>query len=218
MGTKRLVVICVLASTSAVLFMPSVAAAAARSGVTFQGGLTKRSDKFVGRVFSQKPAQCANDRRVKLFKQAGRQQNRKRDRRVAVTHSFQLASGHYKWDAHKRVRPGGFYARVSRTPACQADTSKTVHISRQVDTKITDANVDQREHHVQFFYIGTGGVSPRHFRCARDHQPYERCSSLDGASYAHLSPGRHVFKVFAIDSKGKRDRTPAERVFRIHHR
>jgi Ca2+-binding RTX toxin-like protein len=44
------------------------------------------------------------------------------------------------------------------------------------------------------------------FECKLDSHPYRRCHS---PLRARLAPGRHVFRVFAIDAAGNRDRTPA---------
>lgn len=57
------------------------------------------------------------------------------------------------------------------------------------------------------------------FECRPDAKPYRRCGS---PFRAHLAIGRHVFRVFAIDAAGNRDRTPAlfhvRVVARAHHR
>jgi Ca2+-binding RTX toxin-like protein len=44
------------------------------------------------------------------------------------------------------------------------------------------------------------------FECKLDSRPYRRCRS---PLHARLAPGRHTFRVFAIDAAGNRDRTPA---------
>jgi hypothetical protein len=44
------------------------------------------------------------------------------------------------------------------------------------------------------------------FECKLDAHPYRRCRS---PLHARLAPGRHTFRVFAIDAAGNRDRTPA---------
>ncbi|HEY2479552.1 MAG TPA: calcium-binding protein [Solirubrobacterales bacterium] len=44
------------------------------------------------------------------------------------------------------------------------------------------------------------------FECKLDARPYRRCHS---PLRARLRPGRHAFRVFAIDAAGNRDRTPA---------
>ncbi len=44
------------------------------------------------------------------------------------------------------------------------------------------------------------------FECKLDGKPYRRCHS---PLRTHLKVGRHIFKVFAIDAAGNRDKTPA---------
>jgi hypothetical protein len=44
------------------------------------------------------------------------------------------------------------------------------------------------------------------FECKLDAKPYRRCRSPFRVG---LAPGRHTFRVFAIDTAGNRDRTPA---------
>jgi Ca2+-binding RTX toxin-like protein len=44
------------------------------------------------------------------------------------------------------------------------------------------------------------------FECKLDSRPYRRCRS---PLRARLAPGRHTFRVYAIDAAGNRDRTPA---------
>ena len=55
------------------------------------------------------------------------------------------------------------------------------------------------------------------FECKLDRRPYRRCHS---PLRTHLRPGRHTFRVFAVDAAGNRDRTPAlarVRVVVAHH-
>ncbi|HKO38405.1 MAG TPA: calcium-binding protein [Solirubrobacterales bacterium] len=53
------------------------------------------------------------------------------------------------------------------------------------------------------------------FRCRLDRQPFRPCRS----PRAYLvSPGRHAFRVFAIDTAGNRDRTPVVFRFRVRSR
>jgi hypothetical protein len=53
------------------------------------------------------------------------------------------------------------------------------------------------------------------FHCKLDGQPWRPCRS----PRAYLvSPGRHTFRVFAIDAAGNHDRSPAAFGFRIRSR
>ncbi len=51
------------------------------------------------------------------------------------------------------------------------------------------------------------------FRCKLDRKPYRVCKSPK--KYKNLKPGKHVFKVRAVDSAGNIDPTAAKRAFRI---
>jgi hypothetical protein len=51
------------------------------------------------------------------------------------------------------------------------------------------------------------------FLCKLDKRKAARCGSPK--AYRHLKPGRHLFKVWAIDAAGNKDPTPARRRFRI---
>ncbi|HKT83331.1 MAG TPA: hypothetical protein VJQ84_05785 [Solirubrobacterales bacterium] len=54
-----------------------------------------------------------------------------------------------------------------------------------------------------------------HFRCKLDRGPWRPCRSP--RAYA-VRPGRHTFRVFAIDAAGNRDRSPASFGFRVRRR
>lgn len=51
------------------------------------------------------------------------------------------------------------------------------------------------------------------FECKLDHKPFKKCSSPK--KYKKLKPGKHVFKVRAIDKAGNVDPTPAKRKFTV---
>lgn len=51
------------------------------------------------------------------------------------------------------------------------------------------------------------------FQCKLDSQPFAACRSPK--TYRHLSPGKHTFKVKALDAAGNRDSTPAVARFQI---
>jgi hypothetical protein len=50
------------------------------------------------------------------------------------------------------------------------------------------------------------------FRCKLDRRPWHPCHSPRAYS---VLPGRHAFRVYAIDAAGNRDRTPALFRFRV---
>jgi hypothetical protein len=212
MGTRtKVLATLALAGACGVLAVPSMASAA-RSGVTihlYQGA------GFEGFVFSPKPGQCADGRTVKVFKQTGKGQNPKRDKRVARTHAFKNSGGKYRWHAlHHQPHPGKYYARVSATSGCQADNSKTLHISARPNTKITDVSISRNKRQVIFEYKGSGGLPPYRYKCKLDDRPYNHCQG-NSKLYKNVSRGHHVFKVRAVGHNGKSDRTPAKRGFRM---
>lgn len=51
------------------------------------------------------------------------------------------------------------------------------------------------------------------FQCKLDRKPFKKCSSPK--TYKKLKPGKHVFKVRAIDKAGNVDPTPAKRKFTV---
>lgn len=51
------------------------------------------------------------------------------------------------------------------------------------------------------------------FKCKLDGRRVARCKSPK--RYRHLKPGRHTFRVWAIDAAGNKDSTPAKRRFRV---
>ena len=213
MGAKaKVFVTLALAGACGVLALPS-AAGAAPSGVTIH---LRIGDQFKGFVFSPKPSQCAENRRVKLFRQKGKQPNPKRDVKVATTQASKRGNGKYRWIVDlRRPRPGNYYAKVPASAACQGDNSKTIRLSARPNTEIGETLFDSNRS-LTFYYDAIGGVSPYHFQCRLDDQSYRRCGSYKKA-YRHLSRGRHVFRVRAIGANGKRDRTPAQRGFHIPH-
>jgi hypothetical protein len=216
MGAKaKVFVTLALVGACAVLALPSIAAGAARSGVTIH---SLPGVAFKGYVFSPKPRQCARNRTVRVFRQKGKKQNRKRDIKVAKTTSaftFRRRQ-RYKWEtASRQFRPGDYYAQVRATAACRADSSKTVRISVRPRTRHIMTTLVPTTRSADFYYQAKGGVEPYTFRCKLDHKPYRRCGrgESDSRNYTHLSRGHHVFKVFAIGDDGKRDLTPAKRAF-----
>jgi len=54
------------------------------------------------------------------------------------------------------------------------------------------------------------------FLCRLDRRAVKRCKSP--RAYKGLKPGRHIFKVWAVDAAGNRDPTPAKRRFRVPSR
>jgi hypothetical protein len=63
-----------------------------------------------------------------------------------------------------------------------------------------------RPHRVAPVAFRFGANERSRFECKLDAKPYRRCHS---PVRVKLRPGRHAFRVFAIDAAGNRDRTPA---------
>jgi hypothetical protein len=51
------------------------------------------------------------------------------------------------------------------------------------------------------------------FKCKLDKKPVKSCKSPK--TYKKLKPGKHLFKVWAIDKAGNKDPTPAKRKFKV---
>jgi hypothetical protein len=62
-----------------------------------------------------------------------------------------------------------------------------------------------------FKFVSTEAGSA--FQCKLDRKPFTTCTSPK--KYKKLKPGKHVFKVRAIDRAGNVDPTPAKRVFKV---
>jgi hypothetical protein len=80
---------------------------------------------FSGTVKSPDPAACAEGRKVVLYKQAGAEQDPSTDERVA-SDTASLNGDRYEWSTGNTGQRGKFYARARKTPACKADSSKTL--------------------------------------------------------------------------------------------
>jgi len=59
----------------------------------------------------------------------------------------------------------------------------------------------------------TSSESASKFKCKLDGGPWRPCGSPK--TYSGLSKGSHTFRVYAIDSIGQHDPTPAKRTWRI---
>ena len=51
------------------------------------------------------------------------------------------------------------------------------------------------------------------FQCKLDRKPFKSCRSPK--KYSGLKPGKHVFKVRAIDAAGNTDSSPAVKKFKV---
>jgi hypothetical protein len=78
-------------------------------------------------------------------------------------------------------------------------------------TKIAKARIRHRR--AKFAFVGSGGTGPFHFECNLDKKRFRPCRSPK--VYKHLKPGRHRFRVRAVDAAGTVDASPAQKAFRI---
>lgn len=102
------------------LSAPVTAAPAAKTKVTIKAAGT---DLF-GYVKSPKPAKCADEREVTLFKVT-----RNGNQRIA-SDTASLNGDRYMWSTGNTGMTGKFYARAGKIPGCKADSSKTIRVQR----------------------------------------------------------------------------------------
>jgi hypothetical protein len=125
MGTKKLLITFVLAIGCAVLAAPGMAATIP-SGVTIHHSGHHR---LFGYVFSQE-TRCAKERRVRVFRQIGKEQNRRRDHAVGEEGSFKAPNGKYRWTYGRSHIRGRYYAVITKRHGCKGDASRTIHLKR----------------------------------------------------------------------------------------
>lgn len=123
-------------------------------------------------------------------------------------HSFAI-SGNYTF---RKLCDGAVtYTATSVDGRCDGGEGKP-------NTKIVKARITPGRYRARFKLKASGGESPYRFKCKLSRQSkklgrWRACSSP--VAYRHLKPGRHLFSVRAIDSKGVADPSPAKRSFRI---
>jgi hypothetical protein len=103
------------------LAAPATAGGGASTKVTIKA----ESGGFFGFVKSSDP-DCANGRKVTLFKQLGSSQDPKADQKIGSDIAQANGDG-YMWSTGNTGSHSGFYyARAGKTSGCKADTSKTI--------------------------------------------------------------------------------------------
>ena len=81
---------------------------------------------YYGYVKSSDEGNCANERKVKVFKQLGSSQNPKHDLKIGTDYA-QPNGDRYMWSiGNSGYKHGKFYAKVGKTSFCKGDTSKTI--------------------------------------------------------------------------------------------
>jgi hypothetical protein len=120
---KLLLTVVALAVCGAVA-LTSIAGAseAAKTRVTIQ----VEGRDFSGKVKSPRLHKCADNRKVKLYKQKGPEQN-PRTEEVVASDTSELNGDHGEWSTGNTGLSGKFYARAGRKPGCRPDSSRTLH-------------------------------------------------------------------------------------------
>jgi len=81
---------------------------------------------YYGYVKSSDAGNCANGRKVKVFKQLGSVQDPKSDLKIG-TDTAEPNGDRYMWSiGNSGYKHGHFYAKVGKTSVCKGDTSKTI--------------------------------------------------------------------------------------------
>ena len=81
---------------------------------------------YYGYVKSSDTGNCANDRKVKVFKQTGNDQDPKHDLKIG-TDTAEPNGEKYMWSiGNSGYKHGEFYAKVGKTSLCKGATSKTI--------------------------------------------------------------------------------------------
>jgi uncharacterized membrane protein YgcG len=81
------------------------------------------------------------------------------------------------------------------------------------NTKIARATINHRARTATFHVNGSGGSGKLTYKCRLDRGRWVKCGA--SVTYKHLRRGRHTFAVEAIDPRGKVDRTPATKRFKV---
>lgn len=114
-----------LAVTATALPAPAAAPVApAATTVTIKAEGTDLS----GRVSSPRPARCAAERKVVVFKQKGARGGGDDKRFASDTTGEQ--GGVWVWSTGTTGTEGRFYAKVKRIAGCKGDTSPTIRAER----------------------------------------------------------------------------------------
>lgn len=116
---SRLVQVVIGIAACAALALPGMAGGAERAStkVTIK---VEGSGDFLGYVKSSKPKQCADGRKITLFRK-----RKSGDEKVA-SDTASKNGDRYQWSTGNTGLKGRFYARARKTEKCKGATSKTV--------------------------------------------------------------------------------------------
>ena len=127
---RRPLVALAVAATALTAMVP-----AAQAGSRIPKAATKAETKvnirgdngdYYGYVKSSDAGNCANGRKVKVFKQLGSVQDPKSDLKIG-TDTAEPNGDRYMWSiGNSGYKHGHFYAKVGKTSVCKGDTSKTI--------------------------------------------------------------------------------------------
>lgn len=103
--------------------------------------------------------------------------------------------------------------RSTTTSTKSSTTQKTTGAGAAPNTKLTKATINHRTRSATFRFKGTGGSGKLTFKCRLDRGRWTKCGTTK--TYKNLRRGSHTFYVEAIDHRGKVDRTPATKRFKV---
>ena len=84
---------------------------------------------YSGTVRSDRPARCADGRRIVVYKQKGDVQSPRTDDKIGMD-TAELQGDRYVWSTGNSGIYGKIYARAGRTEFCKADSSPTIRSVR----------------------------------------------------------------------------------------
>jgi hypothetical protein len=106
--------------------LSGVATAQAAGKASTDVSIKGHNGDYYGYVKSSDSDNCANNRKVKVFKQTGSDQDPKNDQKIG-TDTAQANGDGYMWSiGNSGYKHGKFYAKVGKTDYCKGDTSKTI--------------------------------------------------------------------------------------------
>jgi hypothetical protein len=143
-----------IACCSAALALMATAGAGARDGSFSRIKIETWPHGLFGYVTSPTPGRCADHRRVALFKQRGKGQHPRRDKRIARVRTRPNHRLH-QWSVRTN-RKGRFYAKARRTPGCRVAFSKSIHYVPETGTDPGDGGADYPPCSP---YVSEGGTS-----------------------------------------------------------
>lgn len=112
--------------------------------------------------------------------------------------------------------------RIAATQTSKGGTSELAFATTEPEPKEEDITPPQtkivkgpkaKTHARKVRFKFTSNEAGSTFKCKLDRKPVKKCKSPK--TYKKLKPGKHVFKVWATDAAGNKDKTPAKRKFKV---